>query len=445
MIRMMAREPADFTSARTSIQPTVVKGDADWDSLRNRIDVVVDPLVLRIAELFLAGSGRASAEDDDNWKLIARNLDCLTAFFEALMLYDRIPVFDYWMTYHDELDQKAALPIPFLALAAEGAVLPLTLKENVYARVWQQAANRARAFTVAVDVEKEIDDDLTAAGFQWDPDHARGDAGRFGDQVLSWESTDQRDESENRARRVRNLVRSFDIFDQYARLLGVDHVLPPRRARQLLQTRFNLRARTEDVLYAELRRVVQQTAAASGAAEAPVFDTGWRPSFLPLLLANVLEQRSEPRRGWRSRLLGRPSPSLRSQRRPIEPKDLVRQALNVRNERDIQAYRESWRRMRLQFEAGRIPDEERQSILAVQQKLAKQLAPRQGLPINVSATASPATIISGTVSMQKEVPDPRSVVLGRPHRAVLFRMAHAEQTFIDLASALEKVWRRELR
>jgi hypothetical protein len=73
---------------------TISQND-DWKQLRQRkATTVIDPMVVRVADLFARG-GR---DDPDNWKIIKNNIAGLATFVDALILESGIPVFDYWAT-----------------------------------------------------------------------------------------------------------------------------------------------------------------------------------------------------------------------------------------------------------------------------------------------------------------------------------------------------------
>src|SRR5271165_5243242 len=66
------------------------------------LDVIPDPMVTRIADLFIGGrsfTSKANLDPDKVWSAIQHNLDGLIAFFHLLMTRDRIPLIDYEFTF----------------------------------------------------------------------------------------------------------------------------------------------------------------------------------------------------------------------------------------------------------------------------------------------------------------------------------------------------------
>ena len=82
-----------------------------WPALfeNEGLDCVMDPMVVRAAELFIGGldycrkmTGQA---DTDFWPAIENNLDRVLTFFHLLMTRDRIPLIDYGQTFITELPE----------------------------------------------------------------------------------------------------------------------------------------------------------------------------------------------------------------------------------------------------------------------------------------------------------------------------------------------------
>src|SRR5215472_15331002 len=71
----------------------------DWATLKGlRADVVLDPVVLRTAHLFLQGRS-GTDKPSETWKAIESNIGTLAAFVDAVILSNQIPVFNYGTTY----------------------------------------------------------------------------------------------------------------------------------------------------------------------------------------------------------------------------------------------------------------------------------------------------------------------------------------------------------
>lgn len=64
----------------------------------NGLDTVVDPMVVRCGEFFLKGAAGVP-DAHQAWDLLSRNVHSLGMFFDAIVLQERIPVFNYGDTY----------------------------------------------------------------------------------------------------------------------------------------------------------------------------------------------------------------------------------------------------------------------------------------------------------------------------------------------------------
>ena len=75
-----------------------------WDELAQAdARLVVDPMVLRCGELFLTGAKRVNHRNTV-WELLSRNVHAIAAFFDQLILKERIPVFNYEDTFDMQLN-----------------------------------------------------------------------------------------------------------------------------------------------------------------------------------------------------------------------------------------------------------------------------------------------------------------------------------------------------
>jgi hypothetical protein len=116
----------------------VEKAD-DWATLRNDgLTSVIDPTLIRIADLFLQGKRAASTA---NWAVIKANLASLVAFIDSLVLAPGIPVFDYWFTFFAEpefsADDASADPNRIITACA-----PVIVPVSVGADIWGPLRSR---------------------------------------------------------------------------------------------------------------------------------------------------------------------------------------------------------------------------------------------------------------------------------------------------------------
>lgn len=85
---------------------TITKTD-EWQNFAKpqtdiTLDVIVDPMIYRTADVFLRGKTGVS-ETMSSWeqvrKAITRNIDSLTMFFDLFILSENLPIIDYGITF----------------------------------------------------------------------------------------------------------------------------------------------------------------------------------------------------------------------------------------------------------------------------------------------------------------------------------------------------------
>jgi hypothetical protein len=87
-----------------------IQTSADWEKIRQEnLKVVVDPMVFRTADVFVRGIQGAAKnpntpEPEKQWSAIRSNIGSLCAFFDALILEELLPMYDYAMTFPADLD-----------------------------------------------------------------------------------------------------------------------------------------------------------------------------------------------------------------------------------------------------------------------------------------------------------------------------------------------------
>lgn len=269
-----------------------VKTLEDWSALSTTgLDTVVDPMVVRCGEFFLKGA--AGVQDASAvWEFMSRNVDSLGMFFDAIILHDRIPVFNYADTWDMGLDFEART---LNAVNRDEAILEdvkveygpyMQVKNEVLAKLGELYSGPPR---ISADMARDIVDELAAAEYRWQP--------HLGDLESKLPS--------DLERTLARFLLGGMIFAAYAQILEGDHIVQPKRSRLSLAVALgapSAQYRFEEELFGELK----------ARARASVTDMPWRPTFFPYLLegaetpeavlshALVLRRSSEVReyRGW---------------------------------------------------------------------------------------------------------------------------------------------------
>src|SRR6266487_1252045 len=79
------------------IYQVTINNIGEWAQLSSKgLDVVVDPLVFRLGQLFLEGKQGGP----DRWPAIESDIGAVVAFFDLLVLHDQLPAFNYPDTFY---------------------------------------------------------------------------------------------------------------------------------------------------------------------------------------------------------------------------------------------------------------------------------------------------------------------------------------------------------
>jgi hypothetical protein len=304
----------------------------DWQTTfsAEKLDFIPDPMVMRVADLFVGGKSFAQdsqLEPSKVWDAIEHNLDGLLAFFHLLMTRDRIPLIDYEYTFmttnFEELGDLAVVWHPPIYQAvkeqAELKLANVKLNRIPVARRRKLAANRA--------------EEIEAVGYNWFPDPG----------ALFTEKSDR-----VLARQLLGCL----IFGGYAQVSGSDHVLQTTRASLLLELTQPddaplWGARQEAKLFGRLNEAVAKDPRLS------VENSKVPPTILPFLI---------------------------NQKKPKNCKDLLQKALALReDDKDFVAYRGWHRDLREAWANGSHNEHREKDVNDVIEELAKRYPPGEKL------------------------------------------------------------------
>ena len=255
-----------------SIYQILIYKPEDWDQLVERkLDIVVDPFVFRIGQLFLQGreAGR------DTWDAIQSDLGALVTFFDLIVLHDMLPAFNYYDTFdfpdgRDFGDFNDGLRAVVNADGDE-TLVHVDVEHGMYRQTKAAALDQlARHIDdgplVPPNTAKEILAALDAVRYMWTP-NLETLADRFDD---------------DRQQKLARFLLGQLVFAGYAQQTGAPHALAPRRS--TFVARAGLRGwlpdgAPESAVFQELGRRIRL--AGEGWR---IEEQAWTPSFLPLLL-----------------------------------------------------------------------------------------------------------------------------------------------------------------
>jgi hypothetical protein len=377
-----------------------LKAAEDWQRLREeQLTTVLDPMIFRAAELFLLGrSGAYQAEE--TWQILSANLSGLAAFFDAMVLYERLPIFDYGATFLEsaEVGAGASNSLVPIANAVQEILAPVRVEAAAYTPLKQAALDELRVQPeIETDERASVLRELTVSDYRWAP------------------SLDGFNDAPDDERRLASFLYGGLLFSAYAQELRGTHVLQQKRARLFSQLALGTAA-DDQILFARMAGLPD----AAPEAVATAFDIPALPSFLPYLLQEASEA----------------------------PRAMLARALELRRDSDVMAYRTWHNRMLTVLAEGGSALEQRAEMEEVRSALEQKLA---GPAIPTKVSFSMIAFAIPVVKVESEFTTdirPRAAwgwgvrqVKG-DHRKVLMRLLGAKQSFQRLDLKLRKVWER---
>lgn len=229
-------EAIDFGSISmpTSSDSTIhVRDVDDWNRLiRRNLTTVVDPMVFRAGEIFLRGrSGQAFGsspavpiKESQAWDFLDKNLLALGFFFDALILNEQLPIFNYGDTFDVYLN-FAERSFAALNDSDQPALAPVNVHWDAYMPIKQRAIavlrDRLRHQEqcggpwLPTKEAQAVVDELSQTEFQWDIS--------MGADLEGLLPTDL-------DRRLGRFLLGAMIFGEYADRMQSEHWLQPKRA-----------------------------------------------------------------------------------------------------------------------------------------------------------------------------------------------------------------------
>jgi hypothetical protein len=292
-----------------------------WPAMfaQSGLDCVMDPMVIRAADLFIGGSAYCreltGKQNDELWPAINANLDGIFAFFHALMTRDRIPVIDYGATFISRIREWL-----------DPSILQWASANDAYENIRCRALSRLLPVTANFPTSKslDLDDELIAVGYFWQP---------------SLDKLPIVPEATSAAR----FALAGLVFGEYAQLAGADHILQNKRLGLL--TGLGRRPAPGDWPSQERAMFAEIVALANRTEGVRVKDSPELPSVLPHLLAE----------------------------NPKSPRALLDDAIKLRATRDGADYRTFHKQLRNDWRFGRLNPKAEKEIAAVARQLERRI------------------------------------------------------------------------
>jgi len=148
------------------------------------------------------------------WSAISSNIGSLCTFFDTLILEERLPMYDYDMTFPPDLE-TGKYTLVKLCNDDEEVLVPVAVRDQAYQKMKQAAvAVLDNLPDIPEATATDIHNELSAFDWEWRPD--------------LWRSEKTGDNQQ----RVLDAFRYGGIlFSGYAQRTGTEHILQPKRAR----------------------------------------------------------------------------------------------------------------------------------------------------------------------------------------------------------------------
>ena len=400
----------------------------DWATLqRLGADVVLDPVVLRTAHLFLLGRS-GTEKPDEVWKAIESNIGTLATFVDAIILSEQVPVFNYGMSYDISPPPPGAQvewrpePAELLDVCGEAlTAVHISLKEGpnqgeyftLVAKAYDQAREHA---PLPPSLVRDVVTRLRVFGYAWEP---RKILDKVAENALTpvLASYDYPAGTETDAKAVRNYLEGCLIFSGFAQKLGGDHVLPPGWSRL-----YAAAALPEDEARLAEEALFRRLANAGntdqlGIGRTVEFD---QPTFLPYLLE----------------LEGTGTPEA-----------LFRRAIALREKDDVQQYVKFRKRVRQETEQHGRPEtflREINELVRVADRIVSKAPRRWPVKMSVSASFPQTLAVNAEAGKELELFRPydwsmRQLPANR-YRKLLLRMVISQQRTSSLKKLIQNRW-----
>ena len=378
-----------------------VSTEAGWDELRARgLTLVVDPMIFRTGEVFLRGAAGAAREPRELWRAISANVGSLAAFIDAIVLNDRVPIFDYKSTWPDRNEEMLADDAKLVDFCNrdEEVLVPVTVDYVPYWEVKQEALKELGSPGEIPRQDADgIVEELSAFDWEWQP-HLPG-----------WE------ESEPNEQTVATFLYGGLLFGGYAQRVGGQHLIQPKRSRLFASAALRESVADDETLFRRLEQLPGEVP--EDVEDAVAFPS--LPSFLPYLLLAE----------------------------PESPAQLIRRALQLRGSPAVAEYRDWRRELDHKLAIGQRAPAQQHEVKQLWDHLARELGPRGGnVKFTWSVEAVFLTIPVPKVGIQGDVEPGRLYAWalrslpGHRYQKLMLRMMAAHEEYVRVDRHLRRLW-----
>lgn len=389
------------------LRTIMIESQEDWWKLRERgLMTVLDPLVMRIADLYFHGAShrlpyyqptlRADTESlEDMWRILSKNIGSLITFVDQVLISSELPVFSYTDTFKEsQLLQHPSLRDALRPVVVGGSVYEASVESAVDVISYR---NHVPDEVVATVVE-----DLTGLDYDWLPAI---------DELMGYAAAE-------------DLFTAFllggVLFDGYAQQLSIENGEAKGQARRIVQP----------------DRASLLLAALGIGQVGPDEDTA---VFDELMELSNEEALGIPRV---TRYSGLPTflPLILEKEKPASTQHLAEILMDWTNKPAIRDYREWLDRVREAIHLGHTPPNLGPELKTVVQRVKGADQGATGLQdIQLTVTILPAPGVGVQVPLNL-LGVTRQFLPGGRHQRLLFHAIRAQKHYFDIERHLRHLW-----
>lgn len=371
-----------------------IKENSDWNKLTAQgLETVVDPLVFRCGELFLKGAKTADA--DKAWELLNLNLHAVGMFFDALILKEKLPVFNYADTFDSQLDFDRRVLTQINDY--DEVLYDIDVGWTAYTNVKNAALiEMEKVFTgeqkIPTQMSEQIFRELSAAEYKWTLglDGAKVSLPTYQEKQLA------------------DYILGGLIFGGYAQQMEGEHLIQPKRSRLFLAISLQSPSagyEVEKELFDDLKK----------RANTPTEDLPWMPTFFPYLL-----EKAET------------------------PDELLKEVVKLRRSSEVKDYRQWLGEVTTDWKKnGKISIEKRKDVKAITESVDRRLGIIPSSP-KFEIKLTMALAIPGELNVTPVAERLWGWILnslpGRSYRKLLTRAIVADHEYVKLENRIKTVW-----
>jgi hypothetical protein len=375
-----------------------ISQESEWTKLTDQsIETVVDPMVYRCGELFTKGAKKARADKfSEISDLLIKNIYSIGTFFDCMILYDKLPVFNYADTF-DSQHNFGDLISPELN-DKEQVFFDVDVTYGAYRQIKDKTLEELGTIykgenKISAKLVKDILKELAWAEYNWTP---------------HLEQLEQQIKDSDELKLARFLLGGL-IFGKYAEKIGGEHLLQPKRSELLVSLSLNKMNTKKFDLFEELKKNFVESE-----------DIPWRPTFFPYLLS-----------------------------RSNSAKGILDEVIRLRKTSEVKDYRQWWKEITGEWQMGKITIRKRKEVETIRKAFEKKLFTGSSAP-QVEVKADLAALFTGKFPVEAKINlmplfktiwgSTVNLLPGKRHRKLLLRLLIADKEYHNLNTAVYKVW-----